>query len=131
MKLSSALFLIALGATDARRAGSGTRRRAQNEVSPVEIVPDSDLDAIVADNGGGSSRCGLEEISGFVHISATCGVGGFAIEYNSDRESVEYVGPSGSTFDFDSCEEFHLTCDRRMLLEGDGADAMMTHFYMY
>lgn len=124
MKLSSALFLIAIGAIDARRAGSGTRRRAQNKASPVEIVPDSELDAIVADNGGGSNRCGLEEISGLVHISATYGVGGFAIEYNSDRETVEYVGPSGSTFDFDSCEEFHLTCDSRMLLEGDDADAV-------
>ena len=53
MKLSSAVVLLALGVTDARRAG--TRRRAQTEIAP-EIVPDSDLDAVAADNGG-SSRC--------------------------------------------------------------------------
>jgi hypothetical protein len=115
MKLSSALVLLALGAADARHAGAGTRRRAQTEAT------DSELDDIVADNAGGNRRCKFEELSGLVHISATTsGMGGFAIMYNSDRETVKHVGPSGSTFDFESCEEFTFCRPgRRMLMEDD------------
>ena len=108
MKLSSAAIVLALGVADARRAG--TRRRAQTEVAPVEIIPDSDLDAVVADNGGGS-RCDTVTYTGILSQifvgGGGPGPGGarpgvFSVHFTDEKKDVELLratrtkfGPSG------------------------------------
>ena len=84
MKLSSAVILLALGVADARRAG--TRRRTQTEVAPVEIIPDSDLDAVVADNGGGS-RCDTST-GRLTFISDSAPIGIFSVLFGENQDVV-------------------------------------------
>ena len=102
MKLSSAVILLALGVADARRAG--TRRRAQTEVAPVEIITDSELDAIVADNGGGS-RCDTVTYTGILsqvflggQESSGARPGVFSVHFTDEKKEVELLSATRTKF---------------------------------
>lgn len=102
MKLSSAVILLALGVADARRAG--TRRRAQTEVAPVEIITDSELDAVVADNGGGS-RCDTVTYTGILsqvflggQESSGARPGVFSVHFTDEKKEVELLSATRTKF---------------------------------
>lgn len=110
MKLSTAIVALTFFTAEAR-----VNRRAQDAAADAAVVPDAALDAVAADNAGSrrSSSCPCEEevVKGTVHIVANDDeperdIGGFAFEWNSSDESVEFISAMGSSFDRDACNEY-------------------------
>lgn len=100
MKLSTAIVALTFFTAEAR-----VNRRAQDAAADAAFVPDAALDAVAADNAGsrsGSCPCEEEVVKGTVHIVANDDeterdIGGFAFEWNSSDESVEFIRAVVST----------------------------------
>ena len=86
MKRSTALLLLALGASDAAHAG--TRRRT--EVADVEIMPDDELAADKASNKGGGCK-GHLSLTFDDDIAGAGGLGMFSLHYDKNYENAELL----------------------------------------
>ena len=136
MKFPAAIIALTVGITGASAANRRSHRKAEAEGGAAAAasaweVPVSNRARRRAggDEGMGKIKCEDEELHGLVHLCFTgpddnsaggglqqpimignepssTGFGGFAFEYNSDSQKVEFKGAAGSNFDFSVCMEY-------------------------
>ncbi len=133
MKLSAAIIVLSSVLADASAGTRRARRRVQDTNNDTITT-----DFVFADSHNSQddpSDCKEQEkVTSIVHITAPAaeegdspgtGYGGFAFEYNSKLESVEFKGAAGSNFDFSVCMTFkdEDVCDRSIARRlGEGID---------
>ena len=131
MQFPAAIIALTVGITGASAANRRSRRQAEAEGGAAAAasaweVPVSNRArrrAGGSESGMGKIKCEDEELHGLVHlcfpanssegvslsevsIGVYTGFGGFAFEYNSDSQKVEFKGAAGSNFDFSVCMEY-------------------------
>ena len=145
MKFPAAIIALTVGITGASAANRRSRRQAKAEGGAAAAasaweVPVSNRARRRAGAGMGKIKCVEEEFNGMVHLcfpddkdgdtlfqedgqppssfEVSTGFGGFAFEYDSDSQKVEFKGAAGSAFDFNSCMEYQ----KKKTDEGCGDD---------
>ena len=127
MKLSTAIIILTSVLAETSASTRRARRRAQDIITTdaKAAFSDSVINADSHSTDDPSDCKQQEEVMSIVHItapaaaegeSAGTGYGGFAFEYNSKLESVEFKGAAGSDFDFSVCITMtdEYVCDRNM-----------------